>query len=454
MIFRRLGIRGRIAGGSFLVAVLICAGAGLVLNARIAQILRESTESILASDAAPYVAAISNDPGEQLDAPGPAQLVAVTRPDGTTALDTIPSALSAQVQDGLPADSTVELTADGTTYLVRTEPVSSAQGTWEVVTARSSDEETAALNQMRTLLITTLGVIAVGVLLTAFALTSASLRPVGNIRRTAERLIASPGSELLPVGTVDDEITRLARTLNELIGELRAAADRERQMVSDASHELRTPLAILRTQLELARTGPHSAERLLDDVVGAERSAARLSALVESLLELSSVSAAEPGRSTARELADEVRDAVDRAQFRARDRAVDITESISLADPDLVLALRAEDLGRIIDNLTGNALRAVTDPGRIEVVLSADGTAGTLTVTDTGGGMSPEFVDRALDRFSQGDGARAAGSGAGLGLAIVSAIVDRAGGRIILDNRPGTGLGIHITVPAATDGVG
>ena len=122
------------------------------------------------------------------------------------------------------------------------------------------------------------------------------------------------------MGGADDEIERLARTLNDLIRRLRASADRERQLVSDASHELRTPLAILKTQLELARTEASSVEQLVDDIRGAERSADRLTRLVGSLLDLSSLDAAEhPGESSAEDLRSEVEGAVGRARFRAGD---------------------------------------------------------------------------------------------------------------------------------------
>ena len=248
-------------------------------------------------------------------------------------------------------------------------------------------------------------------------------------------------------------------------------------MVSDASHELRTPLAILRTRLEVARSGEPDVERLLADLEGAERSTLRLTALVDSLLELSTIEASSPVGAAAPELIAELREAVDRAVFRAQGRAVEIQEegdlaagglaagglaagglaagglaaggleAGGLAAGDAVFAIRPQDFGRAIDNLLNNSLRAVGDRGRITVSLRLGPRSLSLRVTDSGGGMPEDFVGRALDRFSQSDSARSSGNGAGLGLAIVAAIVERAHGTITLDNEPGTGLAVRIDLP-------
>lgn len=444
---RRPGIRARIAGGSFVIALVFCLVAGLVVDHRIQVILRDSTVAVLASDAAPYVESLHREPGEDVDQPGPSQLVAVIAPDGTRSPDTLPTTLPASL---LTADAPArpEVTAVGSpATVVRREGVTTPDGVYTVVTARTAADEQATLLRMRLLLIAALAVIALGVLVSALVLTSAALRPVGRLRRSAEHLLESPGDELLPVGPAEDEIAHLARTLNALIGKLRASARRERQMVSDASHELRTPLTILRTRLELARTGERDAAELREDLAGAEASAARLSALVDSLLELSRIEAGEAEPASAAALVAEVQDAVDRAVFRAAGGDVEVLAEEDLHPSTAVFDLAPQDLGRIVDNLVSNALRAVGGSGRITVGLRLREDSLRLTVADTGGGMPEDFLPRALDRFSQGDASRAHGSGAGLGLAIVAAIVEGAGGTIALENLPGEGLVVRIDLP-------
>lgn len=448
-MFPRLGIRAKIAGGSFVIVIIASVISGLVLNWRVEQILRGSTETVLTNTAAPYVEAIHSEPSESLDDPGLNQHVAVVDPEGIQQLNTLPHELALVIQKTHLPEGINEVTADRTRFIVYVKHVSSAVGEWRIVSALPAPDESVVLSQMRALIVGALGSISCGVLVAAFLLTSAALRPVRRIRQSAEKLIDSPGNDMLPVGSVDDEIGRLARTLNDLIVALRASAQREKQLVSDASHELRTPLAILLARLELARTHPQSLEHLVDDVRLAENSVARLAGLVESLLQLSSIEAAAPAYSTVAELTDEVRDAIGRAEFQGHPILIRSVEDTASADPTTVLRVRSEDFGRVVDNLLNNAIRAMDDDGEVIVILHARSEVLTLSIADNGPGMPAEFVDRAFDRFSQGDTARTSGSGAGLGLPIAAAIVNHAHGRITLHNSPGHGLRVVVELPIA-----
>lgn len=448
-LLNRVGISTRIAGGSFVIALILCTLAGLLLNSRVEQILRASSESILASVAAPYVEAIRIEPDESFDKPGASQHVAVVDPKGEVRVDTLSAETHRALDDGTLGPGTGVV---GDEFIVRVEEVKTNDGEWTVVTARPVADELAVLTPMRALIIVSLMIIACAMLLVSLLLSWISLRPVRRIRQTAERLIDAPGDETLPVGPVDDEISHLARTLNELIGKLRASALRERQMVSDASHELRTPLAMLRTRLELARTEVRTPDELREDIAGAEANAVRLSTLVDSLLLLSSIEAAGPETATAAELGEEVEEAVERAVFRAEEQhpgTVRITEDITVDDPAACFAIRHFDLGRVADNLLSNALKVCGAGDRITVEFHATAEALTLVVSDTGGGMPEDFAERAFDRFSQSDASRRQSTGTGLGLAIVAAVVDRAAGTVELVNRAGSGVTILIVIPAA-----
>ena len=454
-MFPRVGIRARIAGGSFIIALLSSIVAGIVINGQVERIVREGTNAVLQSDRAPYVAALETEPDETFDEPGPAHLVAVVAADGATPVNTLPDELTQVLPELVQGESARDVTTtDGERYVVSATGVDVGGETWHVVAARSGDEEDTILCQMRALLIGGLAFIVIGVTGGAWVLTSVSLGPVRRLRSSAERLTETDTDELLPIGGADDEIGRLARTLNDLIRRLRASADRERQLVSDASHDLRTPLAILKTQLELARTEASSVEQLVDDIRGAERSADRLTRLVGSLLDLSSLDAAEHvGESSAEDLRSEVDGAVDRARFGAAD-GIDIrldSPPDAAAGP-LRWALRPEEFGRLVDNLLHNALHALNGAGELRVGFHVDGGAATLSVADTGGGLDPGFAPHALDRFTRADESRGPGEGVGLGLAIVAAIVRNAGGTIDLLNSPGEGLEVVVTLPAQDAG--
>ncbi len=446
-MFRHLGIRAKIAGGSFVIAIIASIIAGLVLNWRVEHILRGSAETILVNTAAPYVEAIRSEPSESLDDPGLNQHVAVVDPEGIQQLNTLPRGLASTVQHAHLSEGINEVTVERTRFIVYLKRVPSAQGEWRIVSALPAPDESVVLSQMRVLIVAELAYISCGVLVAAFLLTSAALRPVRRIRQSAEQLIDSPGHDMLPVGPVDDEIGRLARTLNDLIAALRTSVQREKQLVSDASHELRTPLAILLARLEVARTHPQSMEALVDDIRLAENSVTRLRTLVESLLQLSAIEAAAPAYSTVAELTDEVRDAIGRAEFHGHPLLIRSVEDTASADPTAVLRVRSEDFGRVIDNLLNNAIHAMDDDGEVAVVLHARSEVLELSIADNGPGMPAEFVDRAFDRFSQGDAARTSGSGSGLGLAIAAAIVNQAQGKITLHNSPGHGLKVVVELP-------
>jgi two-component system OmpR family sensor kinase len=119
-----------------------------------------------------------------------------------------------------------------------------------------------------------------------YTLATAALRPVESMRAQAEAISATKPGRRLPLPASHDEISRLGETLNEMLGRLEAALERERNFVADASHELRTPLALLKTELELALRRPRSEAELREALHAASGDADRLVRLAEDLLVL------------------------------------------------------------------------------------------------------------------------------------------------------------------------
>lgn len=444
-----LAIRTRIALGSLVIALLLAVPAGFVLDAQIRAIVRLGTAEVLRSDQAPYLTEISTGRDDGFDPPRSGQLLAVVGPGGSTPVDTLPRAVRTRIAVLIEEDETRAVRAGGRTYIVRVTPVRDAAGLWRVVAARDSSSENAVLGPMRLLLVIVLVIVVAGVAAAAWLLARLSLRPVARLQATAGRLSTGEGEELLPVGDTDDEIARLARTLNILIARLRAATDRERQLVSDASHELRTPIAVIRTQLELARTGDGDVDALRRDIAGAERGVMRLQRLLGSLLELSSIESGEHLAVSSVDAAeDEVRDAVGRSSFRAGGTRLGLrVERAPAVTASGTVPIAAEDLGRIVDNLVSNSLAALGErPGSVQVALSVDAERMLLEVADDGGGLDEDVAGTATHRFTRGRSA-VRGAGAGLGLAIVAALVDGAGGSLELHNQPGMGLVVRIRIP-------
>jgi two-component system OmpR family sensor kinase len=444
----RLTIRARITGGSLLIAILISIVAGIVIFTQVQRIVSDGQVRVLENVEGPYLTALKTNGTDDVDPPGADQLVAVVAPDGTVHVNTLPDALAAQLDELVARpDETRKVTAGSRTFLVRETTVETDAGVWSVVTANADDLESSVLNQVAFLLIASIAGINLAFGAASWFIGTAALGPVGRLRRSAATLVTSPGKELLPVGPAQDEISELASTLNELITGLRTSAERERQIVSDASHEFRTPLAIIQTQLELAQRQADTLPKMREDVAAAQRTVARLSALATSMLELSRIDAqATPGSSTPQELAAELSDAADRGRQRVGHRDIRIEYSSEIAIESRRVAVSDADFGRVCDNLVNNALAAMGESGLIELSLMVGDDAAVLRVNDSAGGMDEAFVPLAFDRFSRADDART-GLGAGLGLPIVAGIVSVSGGEIVLDNRPGDGLGVIVSFP-------
>ena len=213
-------------------------------------------------------------------------------------------------------------------------------------------------------------------------------------------------------------------------------------MVSDASHELRTPLAVVATQLELAHASFGDAAALEREVLAAEVSLARLSRLATMLLELSQIEALEasgaPGRgeeATGAELVSEVMLAVDRARLLAGPDGIAVEFDASVGRDAERYPVSPTSFGRIVDNLVMNSIAACDPGGRVTLDLRQLDEGLRVVVTDTGTGISHDFLPLAFDRFSRPDSSRARSSGgSGLGLALVQALVDRARGSVSLEN--------------------
>ncbi len=284
----------------------------------------------------------------------------------------------------------------------------------------------------------------------AWLFATLALRPVARMQRTARTLSLDAKGGELPVGTVHDELSELAITLNAFIRRMRDTALREREMVSAASHELRTPLSVMTTQLELAHKHFGDAQALEEEIRSAERSLDRLSRLAGNLLELSRLDAATPDAQSgnAAALESELMDAVDRGRLIAGVSGPEIELATEITDPHATYGLSVTAFSRILDNLLSNSLQATPQDGMVLLDLSQHEHSIVLAVGDTGHGIPEDFIPHAFERFARPDEARTASSGgSGLGLALVDAIVRNAGGFAAIANVPGGGVVVTLTFP-------
>jgi signal transduction histidine kinase len=265
-----------------------------------------------------------------------------------------------------------------------------------------------------------------------------TLRPVEQLRAGAEAVTAADPARRLPVPAAEDEVRRLAETLNGMLDRLEAGGARQRAFVADAAHELRSPLAALRTVLEVAlvHPDPDGPEATLRTAV---EEVLRMARLVDDLLLLARLDAgATPGRAAARvqdvDLAEVVRGLV------PDDVVLDLAPARVVADPDA--------LARVVRNLLDNALRHATRTVTV-TVFGSPGEQVELLVDDDGPGIPPQDRERVFDRFHRLDSPRTRDAGGtGLGLAIVRELVATAGGTVTAEASPAGGARLRVRLPA------
>ncbi|QKS21746.1 HAMP domain-containing histidine kinase [Curtobacterium sp. Csp1] len=431
------------------VGLVVLSAASVALHHQVRTATEDTDRSLAASDLAPFVQDLRQNPDELPDEPTRGVLVGI-RADGRWVVDTLPrgvrealptTAGTSGPTDGRPQGdgdrvATREVRADGRTYVVAGQQVGDTPGQ---ETIRRVD---------RSLVVGTLLAVA-AFAGTAWVLTGLALRPVARMRRRAEDLGDGGADGHLPVGPAEDELAALARTLNRFVDRQHENAARERRMVSDAAHELRTPLAALTARLELAHRHSGDAPALEGDLTAAERDAARLSALAASLLELSRLDdgADEHVTSTADELVSELMASVDRARALPEAVTTEVDFVTAVPDGDARYAIGRSAFARVVDNLTANALAAATG-GSVQVDLAQRDDELVLRVLDDGPGVPDAFLPHAFERFARADASRnSALGGSGLGLALVRGTAERAGGSATLRNRETGGAEAEVRLP-------
>ncbi|MGZ8716293.1 MAG: histidine kinase dimerization/phospho-acceptor domain-containing protein, partial [Gaiellaceae bacterium] len=284
---RALPIRLRLTLAFAVVMAAVLTGMGFFVYVRVGNALVTSVDQALASQA--REAAGHAHEGHSLvdpDSAGGATLAELVTPAGVVTRSSpanlpllVPKQDLARLADGRRLRGSISLPRPSGDWRYLAVPVPGGA----IVIARSLDARKESLRRLFKELLFASPLALLLASLAGYGLAAAALRPVEAMRRRAAAVSAtSPGR--LPVPHGRDEISRLATTLNDMLGRLEAAFEHERRFVADASHELRTPLAMLRTELELALRRPRSHDELEAAVRSAAQEADRLSQLAEDLL--------------------------------------------------------------------------------------------------------------------------------------------------------------------------
>ncbi|QOQ39747.1 sensor histidine kinase [Trueperella pecoris] len=280
--------------------------------------------------------------------------------------------------------------------------------------------------------------------LVAWWLAGRMLRPLAKVSEAATQAAKGHLDHRISFTGPKDEITNLIDSFNTMLDAIERSAAAQRRFTANASHELRTPLATTRTILEVALAKKGDVDRtVLEKLVKVnERSTQTIEALLDlaqlesDALELAHIDLADVVHKVLQEAQDDV-------SSRHLSVSCDLQPAITCADARLVYQL--------VRNLIHNAIHHNVESGNIFIETTTTtrtvGTHAHLTVRNTGLHLDPSTMNELTEPFWTSRG-RVGQEHRGLGLSIVSAIVDRFGAQLTLKARHEGGLEVRVDFAA------
>jgi signal transduction histidine kinase len=298
-----------------------------------------------------------------------------------------------------------------------------------VLVAMSLSDAQGALRVVRTVLFGGAPLLVGSFAIACWLLVGQALRPVGALRRGAQEITSTREQRRLPVPAAEDEVHRLAVTLNDMLDRLERSDIKQRSFVSDAAHELRSPLTAIRAQLEIGQVHPDSTD-WRQTTADALADVERLSRLIDDLLILARIDERPVRRLEQVDVAQVADDMVDR--YDVSD--VDVSR---VGESSIVIDGDVDAISRIIANLVDNAVLHAASA--VSVGVHRTDSSVELVVADDGPGIPEQDRERVFDRFTRLDTARSRDAGGtGLGLSIVRELARAQGGSVELtDDGPG-----------------
>ena len=287
-----------------------------------------------------------------------------------------------------------------------------------------------------------------------YFLTSAITDRIHLLKDAAEKLAEGDLQARVPVSG-RDEVAALANTFNQMASQLEAADKKQHEiehmradLIAWVSHDLQTPLTSIRAILEALEDGvvddPKTVKRYLNT---AQRDVRSLSILIDDLFQMAQLDTGGiPLDRAESSLSDLISDTLESFSELALRQGVKLEGSVdSNVDPVLMDTQR---IGRVLNNLIGNALRHTPDGGHVEIRVQRTASGVAVSISDTGEGIRAEDLPRVFESFYRGEKSRSRSTGgAGLGLAISRGIVQAHGGKINVQSEAGNGSQFTFTLP-------
>lgn len=297
-------------------------------------------------------------------------------------------------------------------------------------------ESALVLYNLKLVLLLTIPVSLLILYLITRGLAGWSIKPLNDVITSAENISRNNLNHRIPIPTHQDELHRLATTLNNLLNRLEQAFEREKQFTSDASHELRTPLAVIRGTLEVLIRKPRETAQYEEKIQYCIRETDRMSNLLEQLLLLARF---DSGNQTPEVepviLSGVVNIVLERLADSISEKRLTLHSEF---EENIVIQTDREMLDIILVNIMANAIKYSNAGDSLTVTTTQEIHSVRCTISDSGPGMTQSQLDHIFDRFYRTDESRSTNT-QGMGLAIVKKLVDLQGIDLKVESQPGRG---------------
>lgn len=460
----RLRMAAWYAGALFICLIIFSASAYLGLSRYLDTTLRSSLRSEAESigekllvdvnrKGESYIVGEVNEMGPEISG----RFIRITRQDGSLLYQSpvprnqafVPSRIPMLHSWGRSEFPREETQAGPSSVLIEAVPFVAPEGnSFLVEVGASSRDIHGVLHGLGLTLILGMPLIIAAAVLGGVLMMKRALRPLDEITRTAETITSRNFGERLPVVKTGDEIERLATALNRMMSRVEDSFQHISRFSADVSHELRTPLTILRGELESITEFGQLPPPALETIGSSLEEIARLTQIVNQLLEISRLEAGHASREiSVVKLGDLAISTAEQMRLLADEKSIRLEYLVS---SDVRVDGNAALLKQIVVNLLDNAIKYTPEGGSVELLVESRGNKAALEVRDTGIGIPEDALPHICERFYRADKARSRHSGgAGLGLSIVKSICAALGGELSIMSSEGEGTRVRIEMPRA-----
>ncbi len=360
-----------------------------------------------------------------------------------------------QVFETLGHKMTEELIGQGRLRMVTYPVFEDGIPRYLVQVAASTEPLDENMLQLRLLLFISVPLAILAAALGGLFIAKKAFDPIDKIIRTAQSISAEHLDRRLETGKVDDEVTRLSKTLNAMFDRIEEAFRLQKQFTADASHELKTPLTILLGEMEVALANPRTSKEYVDTLGSAVEEIRRITKIVDELLTIARLESGQLAMQKQPVRLDELLlDAVSKTSAYASRRSININfevHDLSSEESEEVYILGDWDkLLSVFINLLDNAIKYSNDNTTISVSLTVASGLAAIDIIDKGIGIDAEDLPHVFDRFYRADKSRSsegARRGTGLGLSISRYLVEAHGGTISVASIVGSGTTVSVRLP-------